>query len=228
MIISSEMILRSFGFHLQTASDKGFALNRHSRRSALAKRNPTTDTTHPETMQYRRAYTPGAQYFFTLVTENRRKIFTNDATINTLRQAFRNVMTKRPFIIDAAVIMPEHIHCIWTLPPDDADFSTRWRLIKTWFTKHCDSKLRTPPSENRKHRGEQAIWQHRYWEHMIRDEVDYAHHVDYIHYNPVKHGAVPRPVDWPYSSLHRYIQNGVLQRNWGGVAPDFPLNVGRE
>ena len=95
-------------------------------------------------------------------------------------------MKKRPFAIDAVVILPEHLHCIWTLPPNDVDFSTRWRLIKTWFTKHCDNKYKVKPNPSRIKNGEPAIWQPRYWEHLLRDEWDFERHINYIHYNPVK------------------------------------------
>ncbi len=105
-----------------------------------------------------------------------------------------------PFTLEAAVVLPDHLHCIWTLPPGDADFSTRWRLIKTWFTKHCDSAL---AAEARTIRGDRGLWQHRYWEHMLRDETDYRRHIEYIHFNPVKHGYVKAPMDWPYSSFRR-------------------------
>jgi putative transposase len=118
-------------------------------------------------MHYRRAFTPGGSFFFTLVNKQRRPIFTSAETVETLRNAIRAVRASRPFNIDAMVVMPEHLHCIWTLPPDDADFSTRWRLIKTWFTKHHEPDQRA-----------QAIWQQRYWEHQIRDEADFARHVD--------------------------------------------------
>ena len=96
-------------------------------------------------MQYRRAYIQGGRYFFTLVTEQRRKLFIDETNVDLLYQAFRHVMKKRPFAIDAIVVLPEHLHCIWTLPPNDADFSTRWRLVKTWFTKHCDNNYQVTP-----------------------------------------------------------------------------------
>ena len=153
-------------------------------------------------MQYRRANVHGGCYFFTLVTERRRKLFINDTNVDLLRQAFRHVMDKRPFIMDAVVILPEHLHCIWTLPPDDSDFSTRWRLIKTWFTKHCNDKYKMKPNTSRLIKKEQVIWQRRYWEHVISDDLDFEHHVNYIHYNPVKHQYVKKPSDWRDSSIH--------------------------
>jgi putative transposase len=139
-------------------------------------------------MRYRRAFVPGASYFFTVVTEKRHAIFASSEAVAVLRNAFRVIRSTRPFELDAIVVMPEHLHCIWTLPPDDADFATRWRLIKTWFTKHCDPVLRRSPNEPRATSRPQAIWQHRYWEHLLRDEADFVRHVEYIHFNPVKHG----------------------------------------
>ena len=159
-------------------------------------------------MQYRRAFAPGGSFFFTLVTNERRPLFTSAENVQTLRDAFKNVRASRPFDIDAMVVMPDHLHCIWTLPPDDADFSTRWRLIKTWFTKHCQPSLRHTSAH------QPVLWQHRYWEHQLRDAADFANHVDYIHYNPVKHGYVQRPSDWPFSSIHRHIRQGLLPADW--------------
>jgi len=179
-------------------------------------------------MQYRRALIPGGRYFFTLVTERRRKIFIDDVQVERLRQAFRQVMRKRPFIIDAAVVLPDHLHCIWTLPPDDVDFPTRWRLIKTWFTKHDDSTCQIERTGSRIKQGEPAIWQHRYWEHFLRDELDFEQHVHYIHYNPVKHGYVHKPADWKYSSFHHYVKQGMIPHQWGESGISFPDGIGDE
>jgi len=178
-------------------------------------------------MQYRRAYTKGACYFFTVVTEKRQALFADDVNIKLLRNAFHTVMQKRPFIIDAVVILPDHLHCIWTLPADDADFSTRWRLIKTKFSKQCDKQYKLKPNANRINKKQQAIWQHRYWEHQLRDEQDFAQHMDYIHYNPVKHGYVDSAVDWEYSSIHRYIKQGLMDKYWG-TDIIIPSNAGYE
>jgi putative transposase len=172
-------------------------------------------------MNYRRAFIPGGSWFFTLVTESRRPVFASSENISVLREAFRSVKTKHPFTIDAIVIMPEHLHSIWTLPPGDADFSIRWRLIKTWFTKHCDLTMRAQPNAARKVKNEQAVWQHRYWEHQLRDENDFARHVEYIHYYPVKHGHVSRPVDWEYSSFSRYVKEGTYPEDWGSSVIEF-------
>jgi putative transposase len=178
-------------------------------------------------MQYRRAFIPGGSFFFTLVTEKRRPIMASAESVEVLRSAFRNVRQSRPFEVDAMVVMPDHLHCIWTLPPGDADYATRWRLIKTWFTKHSAPAIRGVRNASRQARGEQAIWQHRYWEHRIRDETDFERHVEYIHYNPVKHGFVSTPMDWPYSSIHKYVRAGIYPPDWGKNAIDF-TGIGHE
>ncbi|MDP3230981.1 MAG: transposase [Acidovorax sp.] len=178
-------------------------------------------------MHYRRAFTPGATLFFTVVTHERRPILQTEEAIETLRAALRTVRQTPPFHIDAMVVLPDHLHCIWTLPPEDADFATRWRLIKTWFTKHSPAALRAPTDAARAAKQEQAVWQHRYWEHLVRDENDYARHVDYIHYNPVKHGLAASAADWPYSSFHRYVAAGIYPANWGHEPLQFD-GVGHE
>ena len=178
-------------------------------------------------MRYRRAFIPGGAFFFTVVTEQRRPIFASPDAVEVLRTAFRTVRAKRPFEIDAMVVLPDHLHCIMTLPPGDADFATRWRLIKTWFTKHCDPALRLDPKPIRSEKCERAIWQHRYWEHILRDEADFFRHVDYIHFNPVKHGLVSSAMEWPYSSFRRYVAAGLCPADWGGTAMDVD-GVGQE
>ena len=172
-------------------------------------------------MRYRRAFIPGGSFFFTLVTEKRRPLFASAEAVAVLREAFRTVRSTRPFELDAIVVLPDHLHCIWTLPPGDVDFATRWRLIKTWFTKHCDSALRPAPSGVQMRRQEQALWQHRYWEHMLRDERDFERHVEYIHYNPVKHDYVVSPLEWPHSSFRRYVEAGLYDAGWGQGQMDF-------
>lgn len=136
-------------------------------------------------MRYRRDRTNGATYFFTVETLRREPWFANEAAVGQLREAFRAEMARRPFVIDAIVIMPDHIHAVWSLPVGDADYPIRWRNIKRAFTACIPADQRPVVFASRQRKGEQAIWQRRYWEHRIRDERDFARHVDYIHFNPV-------------------------------------------
>ncbi|MDO8828043.1 transposase [Methylophaga sp.] len=130
------------------------------------------------------------------------------AHIDLLKTAFRKVKLAHPFDIDAIVVLPDHLHTIWTLPVNDADFATRWRLIKSNFSRGLPSTERI--NNSRKQKSERGIWQRRYWEHLIRDDLDYQRHVDYIHFNPVKHGYVDKAVDWPYSSIHSFIKKHII------------------
>jgi putative transposase len=177
-------------------------------------------------MRYRRAFIKNGSYFFTVVTERRETVFANDNAVILLRDAFRSVKLKRPFTIDAMVVLPDHLHCIWTLPDGDADFSIRWRLIKTWFSKRYVEK-KPVTNLNRLNKTQKAIWQHRFWEHCLRDERDFNQHVDYIHYNPVKHGYVDLASMWRHSSIHRYIGHGIIDRHWGG-GMNFEDGIGKE
>jgi putative transposase len=161
---------------------------------------------------YRRAYQPGGHYFFTLVTYNRVKRFCDPQEVERLRAAIRHVKAKHPFSIDAIVILPDHLHALWTLPLDDDDFSMRWRLIKHKFSVTVEAPVN--------HRGEKLIWQRRFWEHLIRDQEDWTRHMDYIHYNPVKHGYVGRPRDWPYSSFAHCVEQGWYSPEWGAICPE--------
>ncbi len=137
--------------------------------------------------------------------------------------------SRLPFIVDAIVVLPDHLHCIWTLPDNDADFSTRWRLIKSEVSRHCSEGYKRQRSSSRLAKGEQAIWQRRFWEHQIRDDRDFAQHVDYIHYNPVSHGLVAAPKDWRYSSFHRYVRGGIYPEDWGADGQAIvDSGVGRE
>jgi putative transposase len=161
--------------------------------------------------QYIRAIVPGGTFFFTVtLLERRRNLLTEH--IDNLRAAFRAARQRRPFTIEAIVILPDHLHCVWTLPAGDADFSTRWHDIKARFADQIPPGERL--SERRRQKGERGIWQRRFWEHVIRDERDYERHVDYIHYNPVKHGHVMRVADWPYSSFHQYVERGIYTFEW--------------
>jgi putative transposase len=180
-------------------------------------------------MDYRRAKIKGGSYFFTVVTYGRNKILTNNENVFLLREAFRHVMEGHPFILDAFILLPDHLHCIWTLPEGDMDFSKRWRLVKSYFTKKCDHEHKNTPNASRKKKNEQAVWQRRFWEHLIRDDEDYLRHVEYIHYNPVKHGLVKAPKDWPYSSFHKYVREGKYDLNWGvGQLLTFDEAIGKE
>jgi REP-associated tyrosine transposase len=155
---------------------------------------------------YRRNFIAGGSFFFTAnLAERRLRLLTEH--IDELRTAFRETRRHHPFTTDAMVVLPHHLHAVWTLPEGDADFATRWRLIKSAFSRSLATDERI--SESRAAKGERGIWQRRYWEHTIRDENDFARHVDYIHINPVKHRLVPRVRDWPYSSFHRMVKLGM-------------------
>jgi putative transposase len=165
-----------------------------------------------------RAYIPGGTYFFTVnLLERRRRLLVEN--IEPLRNAFRTVKQQRPFQIEAIVILPDHLHCLWTLPPDDCDFSTRWRLIKSAFSRAIEPGERI--STRRQVKSERGIWQRRFWEHAIRDQSDFDRHLDYIHYNPVKHGLVERVSEWPYSSFHRFVRLRYYPLSWAA-----PLELG--
>jgi len=138
-------------------------------------------------------------------------------------------MKQYPLIIDACVVLPNHLHCIWTLPEGDSDFSTRWRLIKSYFSRKCDERCKRYVSAVRRKKKEQAVWQRRFWEHQIRDEDDFVRHVEYIYFNPVKHGLVKAPKDWPYSSFHRDVRDGKCDLEWGaGIEIKFDPSIGIE
>ncbi|MEX1201590.1 MAG: transposase [Methylophaga sp.] len=159
-------------------------------------------------MRYRRSDVAGATYFFTVNLLDRKQTLLTDH-VDTLRRCIIRVKQRYPFTIDAMVILPDHLHAIWTLPEDDADFPMRWMLIKSAFSRALPKTDNI--SQSRRSKRERGIWQRRYWEHLIRDELDYARHVDYIHYNPVKHGYVERATDWSYSSIHRFIRDGRIR-----------------
>jgi putative transposase len=179
-------------------------------------------------MQYRRIYHPGACYFFTVVTHRRYPWFNHPEAVTQLRLAIQQEKARRPFEIDAFVVMPDHLHAVWTLPEDDSDYSIRWRNIKRAFTASIAESQRPIVSASRQHKSEQAIWQRRFWERQIRDERDFAQHIDYIHFNPVKHGFVSRPADWRFSSIHRYIKQGILPADWGISPLALDEGIGQE
>lgn len=172
---------------------------------------------------YRRDHTPGSTWFFTLNLADRQSRALTD-NIDLLRTGFHYCMKRYPWHIDAIVILPDHLHALWTLPPGDADYALRWRLIKTWFSRNLSIDERV--SESRRSKGERGIWQRRFWEHRIRDENDFARHVDYIHHNPRKHGHVERVADWPWSSFHRYVKAGILPVDWAENADDLDHGAG--
>ena len=154
--------------------------------------------------RYRRAYLPGGCFFFTVVTFQRRRIFDDPSSVNLLREAFRHVRQHRPFRLDAIVVLPDHLHCMWQLPPLDCDYSSRWREIKKFASRRLT--VRDP---------QMPVWQPRFWEHTIRDEQDWRRHLDYIHYNPVKHGWAATPREWPWSSFHSAVRHGWYELEWG-------------
>jgi len=162
---------------------------------------------------YRRNFVAGGTFFFTVNLADRRlRLLTKH--VDMLRAAFRTTRARHPFTVEAIVILPDHLHAIWTLPDRDTDSSLRWRLIKSTFSRALPGGERVSPS--RASKGERGIWQRRYWEHTLRDEEDYARHVDYIYFNPVKHGHANRVGDWPYSSFHRMVRLGIYPADWAG------------
>lgn len=165
---------------------------------------------------FRRA-THAHTYFFTVVSYNRRPILCDQPIRDALRQAIRSTALAYPFTIDAWVLMPDHLHTIWTMPPDDTNYSRRWALIKKHVSKQCgdlyfEGEALRPSNISKR---ESNIWQRRFWEHAIRDEADFEQHMNYLHYNPLKHGLVHRVTDWAYSTFHRYVDNGVYPNDWG-------------
>ena len=167
--------------------------------------------------RYIRAKIKGSVFFFTVVLSERSGNLLVEQ-VDRLRRVYRTIQQRRPFETIAICVLPDHIHAVWALPEGDADFSTRWNLIKAGFSRGLDSM---PRSASKARKREKGIWQRRYWEHAIRDDADLERHIDYIHYNPVKHGHVTRVVDWPFSSFHRYVERGQLAADWGGDIKDI-------
>jgi putative transposase len=168
--------------------------------------------------EYRRHRIPGGTYFFTVNLYDRRTALLT-AKIEILGAAIRKVRATKPFQINAFVVLPDHLHAVWTLPESDLDYSGRWRAIKTEFSKQI------PPNEwrsaSRAAKGERGLWQRRFWEHTIRDDKDFATHIDYIHWNPVKHGLATSAADWPHSSFHKAVENGLYPADWAGTGIDL-------
>jgi putative transposase len=164
---------------------------------------------------YIRPRVPGASVFFTVALARRgSRLLVEEA--ERLRAAVRETRADRPFRIDAWVVLPDHLHAVWTLPEGDAEYSVRWKEIKARFTKSVGrTGLR---SASKIAKGEAGLWQRRFWEHHIRNERDLVSHLRYCWWNPVKHGLVERAVDWPYSSMHRDIRRGQVDPEWAGIA----------
>ena len=169
---------------------------------------------------YHRPRNPGMTYFFTVVTHERRPVLTTEAVRNALRAAIHRARTTLRFEIEAWALLPDHLHCIWTLPPGDGNFAARWAIIKRHVSRECGAMVDAPPGLSRGRRNERTFWQRRFWEHQIRDDEDLTRHLDYIHWNPVKHGLVESVKEWPYSSFHRLVEKGYYPANWGGVVVD--------
>ncbi len=173
--------------------------------------------------RYRRANTAGGTYFFTVVSYRRQQILCDEPIRNALREAIELARQSYPFNIDAWVLLPDHLHCLWTLPEGDADFSKRWGKIKRQVSLACKDRYKRTEwltDSKEKHR-ESTVWQRRYWEHQIRDQEDLNRHIDYIHYNPVKHGLCGQPIQWPYSTMRRYINQGKYPVDWAAQYSDF-------
>ena len=170
-------------------------------------------------MRYRRDRHPGGMWFFTLNLQDRRSdLLVRHVAI--LRAAARKVIRDHPFTIEAMVVLPDHLHALWRLPDGDNDYAMRWRLIKSGFSRRLEPGHSAGYRRGTKR--ERTVWQRRYWEHRIRNDHDYARHIDYIHLNPVKHGYTDQPSDWPWSSIHRFIRNGSIAADWGANA-DIPV-----
>jgi|SRR3990172_9358505 len=162
-------------------------------------------------MHYHRARLKGGVYFFTLVTHSRLPLFDDPANVILLGNALQHVKSRYPLQQLAYVILPDHLHCLWQLPEDCDDFSLRWRLIKYYVSRKAS---------------QQTFWQKRFWEHLIRDENDYRRHLDYIHYNPVKHGLVMHPGEWRQSSYHKYFERQWYTPDWGKSEPELEGKFG--
>ena len=172
--------------------------------------------------RYRRVRLKGGQFFFTVITYQRRPILTTELGIECLRHAWRETNTTMPFGVEAVCVLPDHLHTVWSLPEDDTDYPARWRKIKGIFSRkfraHCGPLGEPNPSRQR--RREVNVWQRRYWEHRIRNEHDFRRHVEYVHFNPVKHGHVTTLAEWPWSSFHDHVKKGWIEPDWGIIEPD--------
>ncbi len=173
--------------------------------------------------RYRRAKIEGGIFFFTLALADR----SSDLLIreiDRLRHSYKAMQERLPFETIAICILPDHLHALWQLPDGDTDFASRWSLFKSGFSRGLPAAATRSASKVAKR--EKGIWQRRYWEHAIRNDADFERHVDYIHYNPVKHGLVTRVADWRHSSFHRYVAQGLLPEHWGGDLMELPRSFG--
>lgn len=170
-------------------------------------------------MEYRRTRQAGGTYFFTVNAADRSGSLLLDH-VKTLRDAVRYAKRRYPFEIFAWVVMPDHLHAVWTLPEGDDDCATRWMLIKSTFSRNTCRGERITAARKRKR--ERGLWQRRFWEHLVTDEDDLRRHVEYIHINPVKHGHALRASDWPYSSIHRYVRRGMMPLDWESSPDALP------
>lgn len=171
---------------------------------------------------YIRSHSLGGTYFFTVNLAQRKQNDLLVRHIDELRNACRYTKQRHPLTIEAMVVLPEHLHCIWRLPEGDDDYSLRWRLLKSHFSRHIEKGETVSASRLRKN--ERGLWQRRYWEHQIRDNTDFQRHLDYIHYNPVKHGYVNKATDWPYSSIHRWVKLGIYTKDWAATLDTIEQN----
>jgi len=177
--------------------------------------------------EYRRIRVKGGSYFFTVVTFGRRPFLIDDRVRTALRKGIQEVRQSLPFSVDAWVLLPDHLHAIWTLPENDDNFGSRWAVIKRTVSRQCGYVAGSEESINESHskRGERRVWQRRFWDHLIRDEMDLQRHLDYLHWNPVKHGFVKSVKDWPYSTFHRFVNQGLYPPDWGGIIEDEMAKV---
>jgi putative transposase len=165
---------------------------------------------------YVREFKPGGSFFFTLVTEQRAPIFANEIARSMLHAAVDRCRELHPFALDAVVLLPDHLHLLMTLPGGDANFSIRVRNLKAGFTRAwlAGDGAEQNRSASRVRQRARGVWLKRFWEHTIRDADDRRRHLDYIHYNPVKHGYVTCPHAWPHSSFHRFVADGRYANDW--------------
>jgi putative transposase len=176
---------------------------------------------------YHRIYIPGGTYFFTLVTYDRLPILVTPEARDILRTAWNNVQKRYPFSTIALCILPDHLHCIWSLPEDEANYSLRWSEIKRQFSREYSTRVGSIADRtiSRLKRREAAIWQRRFWVHLVCNEDDLRNHIDYIHYNPMKHGLVRSVSEWKWSTFHRFVKNGFYEEGWGGYE-ESKMNIG--